>query len=323
MARIHRYQLCIIQDSEGIYTVKMLDDLTAVAVSNSRKEALLQMKEYLHYVAKDNMEPYVDFSNPRLSFLKVRIFAEYKEEKRTYALRHPILISMPCITGERNTGLHTAVLPTLDLSFDFHDPDTLTELGEHYIRSHFQGFSPKQISRYLPPESIEIEELTISLREPKVGSYHQARELDHLPKIADHIGEKGYLKQSRTWERDQVLSILEQQFREPKGGICLVGTSGCGKTSLIIETARRIELRQKKMAPGQAKEKLFWLTSGSRIIAGMQYLGQWQERLEKAIQDLADIGGVLCFESLRELLQLGGESSRSSIAAFRTMKYVS
>ena len=38
----------------------------------------------------------------------------------------------------------------------------------------------------------------------------------------------------------------------------------------------------------------------------MKYLGQWEERCEKVIEELARIDGVIAFEDLLELVHTGG-----------------
>jgi ATP-dependent Clp protease ATP-binding subunit ClpC len=48
----------------------------------------------------------------------------------------------------------------------------------------------------------------------------------------------------------------------------------------------------------------------------MRYVGQWEERLEEVIQNLASINGVLCVDNLLALVRLGGESVESSLASF-------
>ena len=58
-----------------------------------------------------------------------------------------------------------------------------------------------------------------------------------------------------------------------------------------------------------------WLTNGARLIAGMQYLGQWEERCEEVINELNELQGILCVENLLELVLAAGKPE-SSIAAF-------
>src|SRR6185369_6808339 len=60
----------------------------------------------------------------------------------------------------------------------------------------------------------------------------------------------------------------------------------------------------------------FWTSSAARLMAGMKYLGQWEERCERLIQELARIDGVIAFEDLLELVHTGGSATTNSIASF-------
>ena len=70
------------------------------------------------------------------------------------------------------------------------------------------------------------------------------------------------------------------------------------------------------MAPQTAKLNRFWTSSAARLIAGMKYLGQWEERCERVIEELSRIDGVIAFEDLLELLHTGGAATTGSIASF-------
>ncbi|MEZ6076301.1 MAG: hypothetical protein R3C56_11765 [Pirellulaceae bacterium] len=48
----------------------------------------------------------------------------------------------------------------------------------------------------------------------------------------------------------------------------------------------------------------------------MRYLGQWQQRLEAVVAELANIDGVLAIENLLDLVSIGGREPRDSLAAF-------
>ena len=52
------------------------------------------------------------------------------------------------------------------------------------------------------------------------------------------------------------------------------------------------------------------------MIAGMRYLGEWEERCEKFIEQLAAVRGVFCAENLLELVSVGGQGPVDSVAAF-------
>src|SRR5206468_6584872 len=104
-----------------------------------------------------------------------------------------------------------------------------------------------------------------------------------------------------------------------------------GKTSLLADAARRIERSGGAIGPiaavaiadgedvASARTKRvarFWLTSAPRIIAAMQYLGMWQERVETVIAQAAGVSAVVCFENLLDLVRIGGRTAGDSIGAF-------
>jgi ATP-dependent Clp protease ATP-binding subunit ClpC len=111
-----------------------------------------------------------------------------------------------------------------------------------------------------------------------------------------------------------------------KGSCLVIGETGVGKSTLISVLAREHQLQRREEAKKQkdtygetmSGAPIFWSTSAGRLIAGMQYLGQWQQRLESVIAELADIGGVLVIENLLDLISIGGREPRDSLGAFLT-----
>src|SRR5439155_1765274 len=83
-----------------------------------------------------------------------------------------------------------------------------------------------------------------------------------------------------------------------------------GKSTVLAEAIRQILQRKppkKENAEDEAEQpaddtqrRQFWRTSGQRLIAGMRYLGQWEERCEMVIEELAETGSVLCVEAVLE-----------------------
>ena len=71
----------------------------------------------------------------------------------------------------------------------------------------------------------------------------------------------------------------------PARSIVLVGPSGTGKTAWVRMLARHLALA----AEGQGKSKQrrrLWATSTERIVSGMQFLGEWQERVLALVAEL-------------------------------------
>ena len=95
----------------------------------------------------------------------------------------------------------------------------------------------------------------------------------------------------------------------PAPSVLIVGETGVGKTTFVRRLAKRLLRlkRAKKNAP-----RRLWSTSADRIVAGMIYLGQWQERCMDMVEELEGEGQFLYVGSLLPLLR--PQSDGSSIA---------
>ena len=111
-----------------------------------------------------------------------------------------------------------------------------------------------------------------------------------------------------------------RKLHHERTNLLLVGEPGVGKTAVLVEAVRAVErLRAAEVrrdGDTPLSRRLFWLTSAGRLIAGMKYLGQWEERCEEVIDELARLPGVLCVERLLDLVRSGGGEPRDSLAAF-------
>ena len=90
--------------------------------------------------------------------------------------------------------------------------------------------------------------------------------------------------------------------RDVPASILLVGPSGVGKSVWVKQLARKIaRLGQADAALAWRLPKI-WATSADRIIAGMQYLGQWEQRCLQIVRELSGEGDYLYVDHLYELL---------------------
>ena len=135
----------------------------------------------------------------------------------------------------------------------------------------------------------------------------KALEIEARPSLAGvgvdlvHEARDGRLPRalSRAKEVDRLVATLG---RPRQRHALLVGDAGVGKTALVHELAHRI-------AAGRVPERLegvpVWFVSGNALMAGMRWLGQWQERALDIARSLQSGGGILFVGGLLGLVQAG------------------
>ena len=208
-----------------------------------------------------------------------------------------------------------AVLP--DFGIEFYCP-VEADFGvmlQDTVRSMMASISPEEIVQlWAPPES-EIDWVRVKIR--STSNERRGPRTRTLAEVAEPLGNSP----RPLLPSDLRIEELREVREHLKTGNCLlVGETGVGKTTLLSiatrELHRQARMRAKQSNQRVAVETKFWLTSASRLIAGMRYLGQWQERIEKMIAELSEIEGTLLVENLRDLITMGGQAPSESLGAF-------
>ncbi len=100
----------------------------------------------------------------------------------------------------------------------------------------------------------------------------------------------------------EVAMLSDALFGTARGSVLLVGPQLVGKTALVHDLVHRIA-DAPKSSPLSGVE--VYTTSGARIVAGMRYLGEWQDRVRRMVSGLRAEPSVLHVDSLSELLNAG------------------
>lgn len=320
----HRYPILLFQAHAGLFTAVLVEDGGDIAgIGASDADAREQLRDYLEWNLKQR--PWLaapDFLDPSLTTLKVDVRPEYLTDKRPYPVSQTIPLRVPVVTGRTGAGLLVAAVPTLGIRFNFYDKDDLRPLVIQYVQAAMKGRTPAEVSRFLPPADTQLDDLVIHVPRESAAA-PQVPDLEELRAVADPLGAREVRgRYSRAWGREALIDRLIDTLRREKAPVLLLGDSGVGKTSLLANAARRIERDARSLGlstdtdEDSARAPRFWITSAPRLIAGMQYLGMWQERLEGVIAQLGSISAFLCAESLLDLVRTGGTSPTDSLAAF-------
>jgi ATP-dependent Clp protease ATP-binding subunit ClpC len=338
----YRFPILLWQDLQGGYTATLVEEIlpNATAVGETAAEAVERLREYLRWLyRKHPYGPEPDFADPVLSYARVEVRPEYRTEKKTYPVEETFALRVVCVDGKDAAGMRHCAMPTLGLRFAYSETGTRKQLVAHYVQGALSGKTPRELSRFLPPPHAALDDVVVFV--PGAASSRRVREagpkLRVLPAIADPIAGREFRRQlSRPWERDTEVAGLVVTFQREPASVILLGESGVGKTAVLAEAARKAE-REGTIASGPQTAAVagdgegeaergagskpprvprFWLTSAARLIAGMKYLGEWQVRLEEVISELSEVQGVLCVESLLDLVKTGGLGAGDSLAAF-------
>lgn len=323
MAAIYKFPVLVIEDHGGLFTACLLerhDDTSAVG--QNVNEALLHLKEYLRwkYRGRDWLTE-SDFLEPAVRYIKFQVRPEYREEEdRVYPCQETVSLRVPCVHGKEGSGMFVCLLPTLDVRFNYYEKGALNNLAVHFAKEELRSLTPQGLSKHLPPRAVSLHEIVIILKgsskKNEESHRYQQEDFKHLGVVAEPLsgsGQRG--KPARAWGRDAEVEDLFQRLHSGRVNIILSGEPGVGKTTILAEAARKLERISRENGEDVYPHRL-WMTSAQRIIAGMRYLGQWEERCEKIIEELSMIDGILCVENLLDLVKTGGSEPQDSVAAF-------
>jgi len=134
-------------------------------------------------------------------------------------------------------------------------------------------------------------------------------------KILDQFAENLNLKASRNeFDKvvdfdDKISEIATILCRKKKPNAILVGPAGTGKTSLIEGLASKIVNEE---APELIANKVIYSLSLSSMVAGTQYRGQFEERLEKFVNEVKKYDNIILFiDEIHTLVGAGGTTENS------------
>ena len=218
------------------------------------------------------------------------------------------------------------IIPRIGVRFRIFGEENIIDWAEEMVRGHFHLKDVRMLLDYQYEKNERIETLDVvyhgpgrykvkkeKIKKDQWEQYFQRKEpLAEIGTLLNTEAKEGRLK--KAFFRDD----LVQQMVGVLGGsqnrcLLLVGPSGVGKTAVFYEVVQRI-------LQGNVSERLMevpvWHITGGRIIAGMKYLGEWQERCKMVVDEIRGSRGILYVDSLMEVLTSGSQKSGLNVAQF-------
>ncbi|QDU96425.1 AAA family ATPase [Lignipirellula cremea] len=317
---LFRFPVLVWRDLEGLYNASVVEWAPdSIGVDTKPSGALKQIKRWLEWRVElyaSVMEP--DFLEPRLQQVDVTVRPRYREEDRVFPSEEQIELRVVCVLGRQASGMLCCSLPMFGLVFYYYQESSLKRLVVERVRSQLAECTPAEVASYLPPAEFHLDQ--VSVRGPgKAASAMPEQRNKSLQQVAEPLGRTDVKKRfTPAWQREEELRDLVQRLSQERVNVLLLGEHGVGKTTLLAAAVRTLERKADAKEHRQENRPRLrhWLTSGPRLIAGMKYLGQWEQRCEEIIAELSSFDGVLCVESLLDLVRHGGREASDSIAAF-------
>ncbi len=321
MSSFRQYALVWL-DADGCYTARAVDGQPCAATDATAAAAVGQLQSYLTWL--HDREPWTrapDLVDPQLVVVKTSIRPAMADSKGHQILFAPLPLKLPTVRGRRRNGDPVWCVPALDACFTCTHDARGESLLVDLVRAKLNSLPAAALRPLLLPVECKLHDFHV--RTPNKWKDPEP-ELPALRAVAESLGDRAARRGlSRAWRRQAELEALIARLKRDRASLLLVGPRGVGKTCLLADAVRRME--RETRAEDEADDidhpefrRRFWQSSGSRLIAGMRYLGQWEERLEEVINELHEIGGVLCCENLLELATIGGSNPEGSVGAFCT-----
>ena len=103
---------------------------------------------------------------------------------------------------------------------------------------------------------------------------------------------------------EQVNRVMEILLRRTKNNPLLIGEAGVGKTAIVEELVRRIEIGS---VPKKLLNKRVLSISVSTLVAGTKYRGEFEERINQMIEELENEPDIILFiDEIHTLVGAGG-----------------
>lgn len=117
----------------------------------------------------------------------------------------------------------------------------------------------------------------------------------------------------REKELAELTKLLESKDKRP---VVIIGKQSVGKTNLVEEY---VFTQAQKRKQSKSQERLVWLISPQRLISGMSFVGQWENRLTAILKEAKLREHALYFDDLLGLF-FAGVSASSDLNVAQVLK---
>lgn len=272
------------------------------AYGRSEDEVLARIEgQLLELLATDHdLSRYLWTESFGASTVRVELHPQSTVKKRPVIGKKRIPLRLTYVYSKVPSGGYRVLLPRFDWWLSVEDLSIVSDVVEQAVSSVLLGANPKDIYDFRTEGEEYVKEW---LPRSLLGERESTEEEDEeAHPILDAVAEELVDKATRgrlpavigaSPDLDRLAPIVASR---PLPSLLLVGESGVGKSTLVRRLARHFSALRK----GKRKQEVprIYATSAEKIIAGMIYLGMWQERCLKLVDELSHTGNYLYLDRL-------------------------
>jgi ATP-dependent Clp protease ATP-binding subunit ClpC len=284
------------------------------AVKGSIKDWLQkQYKKYDWYLSS-NIEQY------KMKVFEVKIRPTYRNADRSFPSSFVLKVPVVAIFGQTNEDYYECHLPLLGERFVYYDAKLLPSLVQNFATNLLTQQTPESLFRQLTNAEAKLDEISFRVNLNRdygfKNNWNFNRRFQALESMAEQYPYPKSVRRNLAifpevaWELEDMVETAVDKIIGLKANLLVVGDTGVGKSSLLRQAIKKIT------APANKYSQTFWQLMTQRITANARYLGEWQENVERLIEELQSAEGILWVVDVIQLLQTGGEGAEDSIAAF-------
>ena len=291
---------------------KMFDGAPPTAYGASEEDVLRQLDVLLSEAIatdSDTLDRYLWTERFETREVRVSVHPQASVGKRRVIGKRQVPLRMTCAYSKLEHGGWRVMLPRFGWSFVLEDMEDAPDILKQSVSSALLGADSRWMFTFRREGAeyvLEHNSAPRDLDDRRRGM--PSRDFPTLDAVAVDWVDRARRRELAAPVGDvQGAARLEKLVRRAAPeSVLIVGPSGSGKTTLVRALARKLALAQREHEDFVPR---LWSTSSDRIIAGMQYLGQWEERVLEMTRELSGEGDVLYVGHLGELLKERGAHS--------------
>ncbi len=296
----------------------LFDKPPPAAYGASEEEVLAQLEVAVQEraVEEHNLERYLWEERFEVHRAAVTIFPQTAVKKQPVIGKKRVPLRLSYVACKMKGGAFRVMLPRFGFWMMVEDLEVAAETLRNLVSAALLGERPRWLYDFRREGDEYVREWAPAILErgaaDEAEEQEEASERPTLRTVAEELVELAARHKLAPviGEDPEFRAQQEALRRAPPPSILLVGPSGVGKSTWVRRLARHL-LDQRRQDKSRVVPRLY-RTSGERIIAGMVYLGQWQERCFRLIEELSHEGDYLYVDRLTSIMQV--QSDGGSIA---------